>query len=52
MLSIIGFAILPIPVWKRVLLGCILVPLIILGLFVWAMMFACYAFGDCVTSLV
>jgi hypothetical protein len=51
-LSIIGFAILPIEVWKRALIGCIMVPLITLFLFVWAMIFACYAFNDCVKSLV
>jgi hypothetical protein len=51
-LSIIGLAILPVEVWKRALLGCIMVPLITLFLFVWALMFACYAFNDCVKSLV
>lgn len=51
-LSIVGFAIMPIEVWKRLLFGCIMVPLITLFLFVWAMMFVCWAFGDCVTSLV
>ncbi|QDZ08170.1 hypothetical protein FPZ24_12340 [Sphingomonas panacisoli] len=51
-LSIVGFAILPLRVLKRALLGCLMVPVITLFLFVWAMIFACYAFGDCIKSLV
>ena len=52
LLSVVGFAILPIEIWKRALLGCIMVPLIALAMFVWALVFVCYAFGDCIKSLV
>lgn len=52
LVSVIGVAILPIRVWLRALLICLAVPVITLWLFVWAMLFACYAFNDCVKSLV
>src|SRR5690242_19268262 len=52
LVSVAGVAILPIRVWLRALLACLGVPVIVLILFVWAMMFACYAFNDCIKSLV